>query len=215
MNPAQTVDDYLANLLDDSGAAPAWHEPMPAPEAEPVQAPAAIVPPPRPAPVHATPLRAMPQRAAGIAPPAADPHRRSGERTTRWLQMHVDGQDYAVELLKVQEVVRPPVVLPLRGVAAEVLGVMNLRGQILPVVDLSVWLGGEPGATTAATRIVVLEDAGESIGLRVASVESVVTIADSAIESPAGVGHDHDAFRGVCRLGGAPVVLLDANALLR
>ena len=69
--------------------------------------------------------------------------RRAGRRSSRWLRLRVHQQDYAVELLKVQEVVLPVPVLAMRDTDPAIRGVMNLRGVVVPVLDLGVWLGLE------------------------------------------------------------------------
>jgi purine-binding chemotaxis protein CheW len=105
----------------------------------------------------------------------------------------------------------------LRGTPLSMLGVMNLRGQVVPVMDLGIHLGQAPQPGTATTRIVVLEEKGETLGLRVSAVEDVVNLTDQQIEGPDGtrVGRIHsDLFRGIARQSGDPVILLDASRLL-
>jgi purine-binding chemotaxis protein CheW len=117
----------------------------------------------------------------------------------------------------VQEVVRPATLLPLRGAAPHMLGVMNLRGQVVPVIDMGLYLGRNAIDTDAATRIVVLEEHGETLGLRVSAVEDVANLTDNQIESPdnARVGRiANPLFRGVARLNERAVILLDASQLL-
>jgi len=145
------------------------------------------------------------------------PQRRAAERCTRWLRMRCDEQHYALELLKVQEVVLPATLLPLRGVAPHVQGVMNLRGQIVTVIDLGVYLGRAPIVDDASTRIVVLEEHGQSVGLRVSAVEDVAQLSEAQIENPdstRGCGIAGTLLRGVARLGGKTVILLDATSIL-
>ena len=144
--------------------------------------------------------------------------RRAAEPTTRWLRMRCDDQHYALELLKVQEVVLPGALLPLRGAARHMLGVMNLRGQVVPVVDLGLYLGRRTIESDASTRIVVLEEQGEILGLRVSAVEDVTNLTEQQIEPPdnARVGRiANHLFRGVARLHGRAVILLDASQLLK
>ena len=145
------------------------------------------------------------------------PHRRAADRSSRWLRLRCAGQAYGLELLQVQEVVLPTPLLPLRGTPPAMLGVMNLRGQVVPVLDLGVHLGQAPQPATAATRYVVLEEKGETLGLRVSAVEDVVNLTEQQIEAPdrtrAGRIHS-DLFRGVARQSGDPVILLDASGLL-
>ncbi|MBH1430975.1 chemotaxis protein CheW [Stenotrophomonas maltophilia] len=207
--------------------------PPPAVVAVPVAAPA-----PRAAPAPAAGVAAAPPpRVAVDAPtgnrpgtwqelqaqahqPASSPHpqnRRAGERTSRWLRLRCGTQAYALELLKVQEVVLPVPLLPLRGTAPAMLGIMNLRGQVVPVMDLGLHLGAAAAEDDAQTRIVVLEEDGETIGLRVSAVEDVANLTDSQIEPPdtARICQiSNDLFRGVARVSQRPMILLDATRLL-
>ncbi|WP_225763853.1 chemotaxis protein CheW [Stenotrophomonas sp. Marseille-Q4652] len=187
---------------------------------------------PAPAPIRAP--APMPQASRPVPPPstnaawnelqaqariASSPHhnRRASERTTRWLRLRCGAQPYALELLKVQEVVLPVPLLPLRGTPPATLGIMNLRGQVVPVIDLGIRLGGVPVEDDALTRIVVLEEDGEALGLKVSAVEDVANLTDSQIEPPdtARICQiSNDLFRGVARLGSRPMILLDASVLL-
>lgn len=215
MSAVAALDEYLDGLLVD--------RPPPAP----ARAPTAVV---ALAPSPATPAMApRSAKAASPAPPALAaiaalsaqepglPHRRAADRSSRWLRLRCAGQAYGLELLKVQEVVLPTPLLPLRGTPPAMLGVMNLRGQVVPVLDLGVHLGQAPQPATAATRYVVLEEKGETLGLRVSAVEDVVNLTEQQIEAPdrtrAGRIHS-DLFRGVARQSGDPVILLDASGLL-
>ena len=201
-------DDEFEALLDElhGGAAPTSRVATPA------------VPPttpPAPAPTVA-PLPATPYLLA--TPPDTGERRRATERKTRWLRLRCDQQHYALELLKVQEVVRPATLLPLRGAAPHMLGVMNLRGQVVPVIDLGLYLGRRAVEVDATTRIVVLEEHGEILGLRVTAVEDVANLTDQQIESPdnARVGRmSNPLFRGVARLNECAVILLDASRILQ
>jgi len=216
------TDDEFEALLDElhGGGAPAARVADAAP-AVPAAAPAApAARAPAPAPLPPTPSRTPPLPEKPYLQPAIDTgeRRRATERKTRWLRLRCDQQHYALELLKVQEVVLPATLLPLRGAAPHMLGVMNLRGQVVPVIDLGLYLGREPVAVDATTRIVVLEEQGEILGLRVTAVEDVASLTDHQIESPdnARVGRlANPLFRGVARLNERAVILLDASQLLK
>lgn len=148
---------------------------------------------------------------------ASSPQRRATERSSRWLRLRCGSQAYALELLKVQEVVLPVPLLSLRGTAPAMLGIMNLRGQVVPVMDLGIHLGGAPAGEDALTRIVVLEENGDIMGLRVTAVEDVTNLSDSQIEPPdtARICRiSNDIFRGVARVSAQPMILLDATRLL-
>ncbi len=220
--------------------------PTPAPPAA-VVAPAvtapAPIPPPAPAPAAtpalartaAPPAASEPGPAPTATPTAADgnnvwaalqaqarepqrPQRRASERTSRWLRLRCGAQAYALELLKVQEVVLPVPLLGLRGTAASMLGIMNLRGQVVPVIDLGLHLGFAAVGEGSQTRIVVLEEKGEVLGLRVSAVEDVANLTESQIEPPdtARICQiSNTLFRGVARIGQQPMILLDASELLQ
>ncbi len=208
-----------------------------APATAPASATEPAAPAPAPAPVPAAPVAAAPAAPTPPSPPPAAPrpaapravpadlfappppmNRRAEERRTRWLLMRCAGQDYAVELLKVQEVVLPTTLLPLRGAAPSMLGVMNLRGQVVPVIDLSTYLHRPVQEDDAATRFVVLEEHGEPLGLRVSAVAEVVDISIRQIETSEHIQTGRTAtglFHGVARIGKSTVILLDASILMQ
>ena len=139
-----------------------------------------------------------------------------GEKSSRWLRFQLSGQSYAVELLKVQEVQRVPDIMPVRGAASHMLGIMNLRGQIISVVDLSQCLGLPSDTLTEAARIIVIESKNETIGLRVSSVAEVIAVRESAVENPVGAipALPREALIGIARHAGGMSVLLEATAFL-
>src|SRR5690606_24971598 len=140
--PAPATDpamDTTADSTADSTVAPATGDPAagPAPGAAPTPAPR----PPGPS------------AAAAEAPPAP----LHAAPAPRWLRVRVGAASYALELLRVQEVVRLMPIVAMRGAGPAVLGVMSLRGRSVPVFDLGLWLGTgrvEPGDQG---RIVVVE----------------------------------------------------------
>ena len=207
-----------ADLMAEMDADPAFGLATPA---APAPAPARAAPTPMPAPHRAPPAPAYPQGLqALLAPGQAErihAERRASERSTRWLRLRCGEQTYALELLKVQEVVLPVPLLPLRGTASAMLGIMNLRGQVVPVIDLGVHLGSSPVDMDLQTRVVVLEENGETMGLRVSAVEDVTSLTDQQIEPPDNARLcriSNNLFRGVARLGHQPMILLDASHLL-
>ncbi|MCC4605021.1 chemotaxis protein CheW [Xanthomonas campestris] len=217
-----SVDLLTADLLAEMDADPAFGL-EPAAVAVPAAAPAPAALPPRaaPAPARAAPAPMAPTGLqALLAPGQADTihaERRASERSTRWLRLRCGEQTYALELLKVQEVVLPVPLLPLRGTPSAMLGIMNLRGQVVPVIDLGIHLGASPVDMDVQTRVVVLEENGETMGLRVSAVEDVTSLTDQQIEPPDNARLcriSNNLFRGVARLGHHPMILLDATHLL-
>jgi len=210
-------------------------EPMPAPQPAaqaivpepPVIAPVPVIRAPQPA---AAPMESVAAMSARLAepppmiqnPPPVDPldsptrRRRAEDRVTSWLRFTLARQCFAVEVLKVQEVLRVPAILPVRGTETAMLGVMNLRGQIVPVMDLALRLGFPAVETTEASRVIVLEENGETLGLLVAQVADVVNLSDGRMERISGTPSlvAADVVRGIARREGQIIILLDATRLL-
>lgn len=229
MSHADALHAYVDSLLGDVAPSPAAPErtPAPAPTPLPVRdrapAPAVAPPPQAPAPV-ASPARP----AASAAPPALRPeiarlfvpppvtHDGPVKESTRWLCFLLAGQPYAVEVKKVQEVVRVPDVAPVVGADSDTLGVMNLRGQIVQVISLGRRLSLNAESTSVDRRIVVLEEEGRVLGLLVDAVAEVFAAdADAVHESGLVPGSlPADWFRGLLRRGSDLVVALDASRLL-
>ena len=155
---------------------------------------------------HDAPAFRLVDMAAGAEAPAAP----VGQR---WLRVSVGEDRYAVELLRVQEVVRLAPVIAVRGAAPSLLGVMNLRGRVVPVHDLGRWLRRTPVQSDERSRIVVLEFKDELVGLLVTAVTDVVTLDAPQIEPPTPGLRDRIGM-GIARTPGAPpTVLLDARVV--
>jgi purine-binding chemotaxis protein CheW len=139
------------------------------------------------------------------------------EKFHRWLRFQMGGQSYAVELLKVQEVQRVPDILPVRGAAPHVMGVMNLRGQIIAVIDLGACIGLPHEPLTEASRVIVLETDDETVGLLVGAVAEVISLSERAVENPVSSipALPREALIGIARHGSHMSVLLDATVFLR
>ena len=166
------------------------------------------------APHHGAPPAAHSMAAAAFQPPVPQPPARTSPvpASNRWLRVAVGSGSYALELLCVQEVVRVTPIVAMRGASRAVLGVMNLRGRIVPVFDLGLWLGTVCVEPDDRSRIVVVERNDELIGVLVTLVEDVVTLTQNRIEPPL-PGSAPGPIVGIARVGAVPTVLLDAGTL--
>lgn len=214
---ATDVIDYLDALLEGVQPEPAASAHIAAPHAAPC-AEAAPVPP---VPVLPSPALPQPATAVDAAPPpvlraqapaAGEPPPSAVPSASRWLRVVVGSDSYALELLRVQEVVRLVPIVPMRGALPAILGVMNLRGRIVPVFDLGMWLRIGRVEASEQSRIVVVERDDELIGVLVSAVEDVVTLGRDRIEPPL-PGNAPGVILGVARVGAVPTVLFDAYAL--
>jgi purine-binding chemotaxis protein CheW len=130
--------------------------------------------------------------------------------------LRVQGGDYAVPIHRVQEIVRVPEITRVPHAQAGVQGVINLRGRVLPVVDLAARLALGTTEHARSARVVVVDGGSESIGLLVDGVSEVLRVSASDVEppSPTTSGNGPTAVLGVAKLGDRLVLLLDLDAAL-
>ena len=127
----------------------------------------------------------------------------------------VGQQSYALPIATVREIVRPPEITAVPQSPEHVAGVMNLRGRIVPVIDLRKRFH-QATETSAKNRVLVLTLDGKLIGLLVDAASEVIKVSANEIEpSPKLFGEDNERYvTGVAKYMGRLVVLLDANKLL-
>jgi purine-binding chemotaxis protein CheW len=122
----------------------------------------------------------------------------------------------ALDAASVQEVIRLGPVTPVRYAPDEVIGIFNLRGKIVTIIDLGMRLGFPKADTGRDNRIFIVEDRTEFIGLLVDRADEVLEVErDHWQPLPANVnGKQARFFKGVCRAGGRVITVLDAGQIL-
>ncbi|WP_026699868.1 chemotaxis protein CheW [Salibacterium aidingense] len=125
-------------------------------------------------------------------------------------------EEYAIEVDHVQSIERMQSVTRIPGVEAYIIGVMNLRGVITPVIDLRKRFGIESQSYDEATRILVLKKDNNEIGFIVDGANDVMDIAESRIEpTPEVVGGVAEEYlRGVVKLDDRLFTLLHIDKIL-
>ncbi len=124
--------------------------------------------------------------------------------------------EYGMELLRVKEVIRVGAITRMPRAPVFLKGVINLRGEIIPVIDLGERFGLPPRANSETTRLIVAEIGEKSVGLLVDGVSHVMRIALDEIDSEP-VWRDwltRTFVSGVARVDDRLVVLLDMDGLL-
>ena len=123
---------------------------------------------------------------------------------------------YGINATEVQEVVRVGDLTRVYHAADYILGIINLRGKIVTIIDLSRKLGMEPITIGKDSRIIILGWTGEFIGLLVDSVSDVVPVDWERLSPPPsnvkGVGES--AFRGVYNADGRLITILDTGIVI-
>jgi purine-binding chemotaxis protein CheW len=148
------------------------------------------------------------------ATPATVPGRAANE--TQIVVFELGDERYGLDIATVFEIIRHQPITAVPQAPAFVRGVINLRGRIIPVVDLRDRFGMAEGSLTKATRIVVCEAAGTRLGLIVDGVSEVLMIAAETIETTPDVAAAGDVgyLRGIAKLGDRLIILLDLDGLL-
>ena len=100
------------------------------------------------------------------------------------ITFEVEGQLFGLDVMAIREIRAWTPVTRLPGVPHYVAGVVNLRGTVLPVVDLAARLGWPATEATARHAIIVTQSGGQVRGLIVDSVSDIVAIADEALQPP-------------------------------
>jgi purine-binding chemotaxis protein CheW len=136
----------------------------------------------------------------------------------RFLTLTLGDELYALSALRVREIIRPIEVSPVPQAPPHVLGVINLRGKVVPIVDLRIKFGLEFTGRTDRTCIVVVESGRENkpTGLMVDEVQEVLTLnAEDIEEAPAfGTKLDVAYVQGLAKLKNSVMILLDIDRLL-
>ncbi|WP_031484117.1 chemotaxis protein CheW [Maridesulfovibrio frigidus] len=125
-------------------------------------------------------------------------------------------EEFGVDILAVQEIIRTMEITKVPRAPVFVEGVINLRGKVIPIVDLRSKFGLETRAHDQHTRIIVIEITDMIIGFVVDSVSEVLRIPANTIEPPPPVvsGLESEYISGVGKLEDRLLILLDLNRLL-
>jgi purine-binding chemotaxis protein CheW len=127
-------------------------------------------------------------------------------------------EEYALSIMKVQEIIRVGQITALPNAPVHVSGIINLRGRVLPVIDMRMLFNMATSERTEQNRIVVVDIAGKTTGLIVDSVSEVLRVGKSQIEPPPALIADSEThyIDGVAKLqdGKRLITLIHADSIL-
>ena len=134
----------------------------------------------------------------------------------QFLTFTLDGEEYGLEILRVQEIKGLPKIRQIPNAPSYVKGVMNLRGSVVPVVDLRARFGLPATDPNPFTVVIVISVGSRLIGLIVDTVSDVLTIEKDAIEDTTDLTDATRAhlFLGLTRFGERMVLLLNVEQLM-
>jgi len=132
------------------------------------------------------------------------------QREIEMLSFRLGGEEYAVPVADVREVLKTIQLTTVPNTPAYILGVMSLRGTMLPIIDLCRRFGLPAGVQDEKSRIVVVNSAGEEVGLLVDRVTGVFSILPDEIKpAPENIEQGAEFLRGIVRQGERLYILLD------
>lgn len=131
------------------------------------------------------------------------------------ITFEVEGQLFGIDIMAIREIRAWTPVTRLPRVPHYVAGVVNLRGTVLPVVDLAARLGWAATQATPRHAIIVTQINGQARGLIVDSVSDIVTLPGDALQAPPVTGGDHVVrfLEGLATTGDRMIMVLDLPAL--
>jgi purine-binding chemotaxis protein CheW len=141
---------------------------------------------------------------------------KEGGELRQLISFSVGEEQYGLELLRVKEVIRVREITWLPRAPSFVKGIINLRGNVIPIIDLRDKFGLGSREDTAQTRVIVVEIEGRLMGLVVDSASHVVRISADQIELPPPVpgGFSQELITGIGKIDDRLVILLNADSIL-
>lgn len=139
------------------------------------------------------------------------------EKDHQVVGFRIGNETYGVRIASVREIVRVPEITSVPNAPDAIEGVINLRGKIIPVMDLRKRFGAKEVVSDKRNRILVVELENKLLGLIVSAASEVLKIPPSEIEAPGTVFAEGESsyVTGVGKLKGRLVILLDIARLLR
>jgi purine-binding chemotaxis protein CheW len=147
---------------------------------------------------------------------AADSQEHSKGNSSSYVTFSLSDETYAIDVLQVQEVLKLPEIAPVPGVPDYILGIINLRGDVVTVIDARRRMSLPDREPDDASRIVIIDVDNQNVGILVDSVAEVVQIAPDAVARAPAVGNDQTSrfILGVTSTEEGLTILIDLNKLL-
>ncbi len=138
---------------------------------------------------------------------------------TQLVTFRLGREHYGIPVEKVKEIIRPMEACPIPGMAGLVEGVINLRGEIIPVLRIHLVLGSRETEedNSRKQRVIILESGEGRFGIVVDEVRDVVKIENEEIKVSPGVSSDHrceKAILGIAQVGDRMIICLDPKKLV-
>ena len=139
-----------------------------------------------------------------------------GEEILQFVTFTLNNEEYAVDILSVQEINRITEITQVPNSEEYVEGVINLRGKVIPIINLRTKFGFEEKPKDDSSRIIIMEINNITNGLIVDAVSEVLRIPSSIIEPAPPMSSDHNSqfISGIAKLDNRLIILLDIENLI-
>jgi purine-binding chemotaxis protein CheW len=142
--------------------------------------------------------------------------RRKDRAEEQIVVFRLGGEDYGIEISQVREIIKKRSITPMPRQPAYVEGVINVRGTIIPVVNLRKRFG-LTGDELSEPHTIIVESGDGLVGILVDSVSEVIRLPQDRIHPPppVSIGVDSEYLRGICRVGDRLLVYLDVEKVVK
>ena len=139
-----------------------------------------------------------------------------GDAVIQLVTFRLKDETYGINVMQVQEVLRVTEIAPVPGAPPYVLGIINLRGNVVTVIDTRTRFGLPTTELDDSSRIVIIESEDQVVGILVDSVAEVVELRHSEIDSAPNIGNEESAryIQGVASRDEDLLIVVDLNKLL-
>ncbi|MBE5879455.1 MAG: chemotaxis protein CheW [Lachnospiraceae bacterium] len=136
--------------------------------------------------------------------------------TTQYISIYMAGEMFGIDIKYVDNIVRMQHITRVPNVPPYIKGVINLRGEVIPVFSLRIKMGLEEIEETKTFRIIILKVEGDMVGIIVDEVREVVLLENDLIEKPYHDSSDsmQNLLSGIGKDGDRLISLLDINEIL-
>lgn len=137
---------------------------------------------------------------------------------SQWVTFTLDNETYGINVMLIQEVLRYTEIAPVPGSAHYILGIINLRGNVVTVIDGRRKLQLQEIESVENSRIIIIEVGDQVLGLLADSVSEVTEIDDETIEISPASTDDYDDSKyiyGVCQVEDNLLIMLDIEKLFK
>lgn len=138
------------------------------------------------------------------------------DQVTQWVTFMLEGEKYGIDVMHVKEVLRNIDIAPVPGAPDFVLGIINLRGNVVTVIDTRSRFGLMTKEVDDNTRVIVIETDEQTVGILVDAIAEVADIPVSGIEVTPNVGNSETSryIQGVYSAKESLIILVDITKML-